>query len=262
VKGKMGIFKADVDCLGEIFARGLRAGERVSISLISTLSFILDFFFTQEVNNIAKAHNIYVIFSGGDDLTVVGRYDEVIEFAREVNKKFKEWVGYNENIHLSGSLVFFDEKFPIRRGVEVAEEELENVKGYRKDIERCVERGNMVAIFNHVLSWEELDKQLELGEELWNYQRKGLIPASLSHVLLNLYRLSPSFYATEPLSKGSVIIPSPQPYLKYYFARRRELKDSDLLYKLSDEEIFRHIPVAVSMWVMNRKYKKEVSENV
>ena len=253
-KGKMAIFKADVDCLGEIFAKGLKRSGRVTMSLVSTLSFMMDLFFTKEINNIARKNNVYVVFSGGDDLTVVGRYDEVIKFAMDVNRKFRKWTGENKNIHMSGSIVFFDEKFPIRRGADIAEETLEKAKNYRHNINLCAEKGNLVAIFGEVLSWDDLEKQVELADKLLKAQRERRIPSSLSHVLLTLHKLSPEFYATQPLKRGSVVIPSPKPYLRYYFARRN--RDDELLRELSDEKIFRYIPVGVSLWVMNRKYRR------
>ena len=254
-KGRMAIFKADVDCLGEIFAKGLKSAERVTISLVSTLSFMMDLFFTQEINNIASKHNIYVVFSGGDDLTALGRYDEIIEFAKDVNKKFSNWTGYNENIHISGALGFFDEKFPIRRGVDIAEDELENAKNYKK-INKCVEKGDLVSIFGCILPWQDFESQEDLGEKLWNAQKNKVIPSSLSHVLLVLHKFSPEFYASEPISKDKFIMPSPKPYLRYYFARRRSEEGENLLKELSNPKIFQYIPVAVSIWVMNRKYKR------
>ncbi len=258
-KAKIGIFKADVDCLGEIFARGLKNEEKskISISRISMLSFLFDYFFTVKVNEIAKNDDIYIVFSGGDDLTALGRYDKIIQFASDIQEHFKIWMGENPNIHLSAAVLFFDEKFPIRRAVEIADEELEKAKNWKKEFERCVERGNRISIFNHVLPWEDFNVQIKLGRELFEYQKKGIIPSSFSHYLLKLHALSPSFYAKKPLSKGDVILPSPKPYILYYFGRRKKNEEVEkLLTQLLDRHIFHYIPVGVSLWVMYRKYKK------
>lgn len=56
---KIGVLKMDVDNLGEIFYKGFNSNSRLNIYRISSLSFLLDFFFLGLINNIANKFKVY-----------------------------------------------------------------------------------------------------------------------------------------------------------------------------------------------------------
>ena len=66
---------------------------------------------------------IHINYSGGDDLLVLGPYDDIICFAQELRNKFKEWTANNDSINLSGGISIISPKFPIGKAVDMSEVE-------------------------------------------------------------------------------------------------------------------------------------------
>lgn len=120
---------------------------------------------------------IHINYSGGDDLLVVGPYDDIIEFAQEFRNQFKKWTAFNNSINISGGIVITGPKFPIGKAALMADDELEKSKDCGRD---------KITLFNQVLSWESnidrfkgFDELFEFGkylEELYpKYISKGFI---------------------------------------------------------------------------------------
>ena len=122
---RLGILRADVDNLGKLFAQGL--GTDATLSRIASLSFAFSLFFEgwigkmAETRNIAHGDRLYAIYSGGDDLFFVGSWDEVAEFAWEVNEDLKNYVGGHPGIHISGGMTLASEKYPLAKAARDAE---------------------------------------------------------------------------------------------------------------------------------------------
>ena len=90
---KLAILRMDVDNLGDVFTKGLGNDNKYrTFATYSALSSTLDHFFSGYLNSI-RNHTDYkdyvnIIYSGGDDVFVVGRWKEVIAFANEVQRDF------------------------------------------------------------------------------------------------------------------------------------------------------------------------------
>lgn len=114
----LGILRMDVDGLGKRFIEGFN-----SIAEYKTFSNRLVDFFEEETKNIQQepAFKPYlnIIYAGGDDLFVVGRWDKVIDFAerirQETNNRFD-----SDGISISGGIVVVQPKFPISKAAELA----------------------------------------------------------------------------------------------------------------------------------------------
>jgi CRISPR-associated protein Csm1 len=114
---RMGVLRMDVDNLGAVFRRGLPVNKR-SFSRYSTLSRSLDYFFKGYINIIWNQKEDYreftqIIYSGGDDLFIVGKWDILIELANDINQSFRKWTCHNPDITISGGIVFVYPRFPI-----------------------------------------------------------------------------------------------------------------------------------------------------
>ena len=91
---KLAMFKADIDNLGLVFSQSL--GNRMSFSRYADLSHMLHYFFSSFyawfVNSKTDQHGklykerIYTVFSGGDDLCILGSWDTVLQFALDFRK--------------------------------------------------------------------------------------------------------------------------------------------------------------------------------
>lgn len=251
---KLAIFKADIDNLGLIFSLGLEKKLR-SISRITQLSFLLDYFFSIKINEIAKKHNIYVLFSGGDDLTVAGRYDEIIEFAKEIQNKFERWACHNSNVTISGGIEMANYKFPISKLVNCGESSLEKSK----------EKGrNRITLFDVTVEWSLFNILYGLYENIKTYMKEGKITSSLLYKILKIHELTP--YGKKENEEFNIlakkyVIPNPHPYIRYFFSRAWKVKTDEekrkrdkLIETLLKDEIFQNIKIPISLSSLYNRY--------
>lgn len=156
---RLGVLRADVDNLGVVFASGIPE-DKASISRTATLSRALSLFFKKQVNEIFELgqYRLQIIYSGGDDLFVVGNWSDVLHAAIDLRESFLEFTG-NGCLTISAGIGMFDENYPIARmaavvgGLESAAKlhcELD-VGGYMR-------AKNSIALWgpNSVFSWDEL----------------------------------------------------------------------------------------------------------
>ncbi len=143
---KIAVLKMDVDNLGRIFSEGLPEDKR-SLSRYATLSRFMSHFFKNCIRLIAERdeqvvsllknlpkladngkRNLVVVYSGGDDLFIVGAWNDVFEIAFEIRKLFGEYVGWNPNLTISAGFAIFDPKYPLYRMAKITNDRLEKAK--------------------------------------------------------------------------------------------------------------------------------------
>jgi CRISPR-associated protein Csm1 len=129
----LGFLKMDVDNLGELFVFGLKrsdgSGDRDTISRVTTLSRMLDTFFTGRIQHLLqeKFNNCYTVFSGGDDLLVLGPWNEVLDLAVQVNEDFHQWTG-RPDITISGGVLLTHPRYPMYRAAQQVDAQLARSK--------------------------------------------------------------------------------------------------------------------------------------
>ena len=176
---RIGVLRADIDNLGQAFVSGfLRKNEEnptkyLTISRTATLSRSLSLFFKYHLNGIlsgtaslpiqrfsldgshkSEARQVMIIYSGGDDLFLVGAWNEVLECAVDIHKVFAH---YTQNtLTLSAGIGIFDDSYPL---VRMAEETgaLEDAAKHIADGEK-----NAVSLFGadqtaHTYHWDEFE---------------------------------------------------------------------------------------------------------
>lgn len=157
---KIGVLRMDVDDLGKIFSCGLR-GKEGTFSRVATLSRFLNNFFKNVLRSLLEGklnehlsenlpklstrsgkRKVVVVYSGGDDLFVVGAWDQVFEVAFEIWDLFRKYVGYNPNITISAGIGIFSSKYPLYRMARVTgdREEWAKEEGERIGEFECGER--------------------------------------------------------------------------------------------------------------------------
>jgi CRISPR-associated protein Csm1 len=161
---KVGILRMDVDNLGKIFREGLPKEKR-TISRITNLSRFLNYFFkgflnlTGEFNdkhvkgicgNIwgeygrlqkREKRNFTIVYAGGDDLLLIGSWDEIFELAFDINALFGKYVGENDNITISAGFCIFDAKFPFYKMAEISRDKEKKAKDEGRNRIWMFERG-------------------------------------------------------------------------------------------------------------------------
>ena len=112
---RLGVIRADADDLGAAFVSGL-PDCKASIFHTSALSRALSRFFKSDSNRILEqpGYQLQIIYSGGDDLFIVGNWSDTLHAAMDIRNAFVEYTG-NGALTLSAGIGMFDEKHPIAR---------------------------------------------------------------------------------------------------------------------------------------------------
>ena len=143
----LGILRMDVDGLGKRFITGFD-----SISQYKAFSKRLVDFFEEETSKIQQEPifkpYLNIIYAGGDDLFVVGRWDKVIDFAERIRQETKERFG-RDGISISGGIAIVQPKFPISKAAELAGETEDAAKHFH-DGEK-----NAFCMLGKTVSWEQ-----------------------------------------------------------------------------------------------------------
>ena len=66
--------------------------------------------------------NIYTVYSGGDDLVLVGPWETMIVFAIYLNMQFRKYTCSNDAITLSAGLAFVKNRYPVASAIRQADE--------------------------------------------------------------------------------------------------------------------------------------------
>jgi CRISPR-associated protein Csm1 len=146
----LGVLRMDVDNLGLIFIKGL-PDEDKSFAAYATLSFLLDYFFSGYLNTIRNDEkfkdDVNILYSGGDDVFAVGRWDKLILFAEQIRKDFHKFVG-RDDISISGGIVIVNDKYPIAKAAELAGEAESAAKTFNNGVK------NAFNLFGETMSWK------------------------------------------------------------------------------------------------------------
>lgn len=183
---RVGVLRMDVDNLGAIFGQYLRG----SMVQVSTLSAALDLFFGAYLNHICDEvgaqgehrNVIYAIYSGGDDLFIVGSWELMPRLAERIHDDFATYVGHNPHVRISAGITLEGRKFPLYRAAERAGEALDNeAKEYKRKVNGQEREKDAICLLGQVVGWEDwklVAEQMELLVEL--------IKAGMPHGLLQM----------------------------------------------------------------------------
>ena len=161
---RLGVLRADVDNLGAIFANGFPAN-KASISRTATLSRNLSYFFKKRINTIMEEgkYQLQIIYSGGDDLFIVGNWSDVLYAALDINKAFREFTG-NGCLTISAGIGMFQPKYPIARMAEQTGDLEDAAKLFTKELpDKTVTMKNALALWHEetVFDWNTFITTIE-----------------------------------------------------------------------------------------------------
>lgn len=127
---RLGVLRMDVDNLGSIFQHGI-SPDRSTLSRYAALSRSFDYFFSGYLNTIwreTNPHQSFIIYSGGDDLFIIGSWETMIDIAKRIQSDFKSFTCNNPNFTLSGGISLVRDTFPIMKAAEFSDQEEKNAK--------------------------------------------------------------------------------------------------------------------------------------
>jgi CRISPR-associated protein Csm1 len=150
---RFGVLRMDVDGLGNVFSSVFEGYG--SLSHYASLSRHMDWFFKGYLNTIwnettERRENTQIIYSGGDDLFLVGKWDLIIEFAERIREDFTAWTCNNPQLSISGGIAVVTAKFPISKSAIMAGDAEDKAKDYIFD----GKQKNSITIFGETLNWD------------------------------------------------------------------------------------------------------------
>lgn len=173
----LGVLRMDVDGLGKKFIQS----SFKSISEYKKFSKRLDDFFGDELQKIQNDNGfrefLNIVYAGGDDIFVVGKWNKVIDFAEVVSTKFKSYIN-DGALSISGGVAIVGPKFPIAKAAELA--------GDAEDIAKKYNNGqkNAFCLFNTAISWNKDFEYVKRFKILLYDHCKNGMPHSILHKLM------------------------------------------------------------------------------
>ena len=135
---RIAVLRADVDNLGQTFIAGFEESQK-TLSRMAALSRQLSLFFKNYINGILKegkasilapagSRKVTIVYSGGDDLFLVGAWNEIIAVAIDIHNALEEFaIG---SLHISAGIGVFSAKYPLSVCAREVEQLEENAKKY------------------------------------------------------------------------------------------------------------------------------------
>lgn len=172
---RLAVMRADVDNLGQAFVSGFEnsksknSDQYVTLSRTATFSRKLSMFFKLHINEIlangeftmssakeAGKRNALIVYSGGDDLFVIGSWDDIVEFSVDLSRKFKKFS--QDTLTVSAGIDLYPEKYPVAV--------MARKTGELEEVSKGMDGKNAVTIADEVNSykWKDLDEKV-FGEK-------------------------------------------------------------------------------------------------
>jgi CRISPR-associated protein Csm1 len=197
---RVGVLRMDVDSLGDLFRAGFQSSDgtsRASLTRVANLSGALSLFFEGWVGELCRRQNerdirsipdprqagrrnkvqtVYAVYSGGDDLFIVGSWDILPKLAQTIRDDFRRFAGDNASVHISAGITLHSGKYPLYLAAEEAESALEKAK--------AVDGKDSINFLGQSVRWRKWPTVLSHQERLLY-----LLEAEVSRSILQLLSL-------------------------------------------------------------------------
>ena len=236
----LGVIKADVDNMGNIIKN---SDITDNFENFDRFSKGLDAFFSLYVPSLLrkKYRNIYTVFAGGDDLFLIGAWDEVMEFAREIQKEFKIYV--NNALSISFGIAIAKPSTPVSYLATHTEELLENSKEIDANKDALSIWGETVKWKSYIKVFEALQKAFEEYQELETS---------------TIYRFLKFCEMSKKAKEGDVKETIWKSKLNYLFSRNLDMKKDSALMEVLGKHIEEY-PSQTKLFLSEFVYKRRVA---
>jgi len=185
----LGVLKADADSLGQAIARRLEG--TADAAPLRGLSDGLDEFFSGTIedrlrNAADPFKNIYTVFSGGDDLLMVGPWDIMLDFAASMRQEFVRRF-QADGLTISAALSIIKPKYPIRLAAAQAEDLLHDAKTLVAS--GAAQAKDQFAALGQIWKWTRHQPIIQTGRQLADWADAGVIKSAWLRTLLELILL-------------------------------------------------------------------------
>ncbi len=191
----LGCLRMDVDDLGKLFTSKLKNYE---LAVLSYISRTLNYFFKVVLNDICRG-NVYgkyettdlttkgykerngryvsVIYSGGDDLFILGAWDETAELAFDIQRGFDsyqtEYIGkiYEDiKLTISAGLTVYKDKYPLYQMAKFSKEALEDAKTFKYSKEDKSQKNKVCLFYSPIYKYKSNNLNIEAKKNIENKQ--------------------------------------------------------------------------------------------
>lgn len=261
---RLGVMRADVDNLGSIFSKGIPK-EYNSISRTATLSRQLNMFFKYYINKLCANYNIVIVYSGGDDVFIVGSWNDVLKFSKELRTAFGKYTC--NKLTFSVGIGLFSPSYPVYKMAELT--------GLLEEFAKNTQNKNSIALFGEgtkikgtnfeklkfVYSWQDFKyieqtiariKTLCYFKEEDKDDNKILFSTSIMYKLLNLIESEDNINLARFAYTIARIEPQKKEHLKEKFLILKKL-----LYDLYKNDKLKLLAILNLIIYEHRNNKKE-----
>ena len=178
----LAVFMADVDRLGRLFAD--RTGPRWSLARTACLSRMVDGYFSIRLPDVLEREwaNVYTVYAGGDDLLLLGPWQDMFEFATRLREDFDLFSLGNPAVTLSAAIALFDVKSPVSAAAREARRRLSEVKAGG--------RNGISAVEGAPMSWDVYRRAIESAGQLDGFLQDGTLSTAALYRFLALSEAS------------------------------------------------------------------------
>ena len=245
---RLAVLRADVDNLGQAFVAGFD-DKNTSISRTATFSRKLSEFFKLHINYILQnpqfsfgndapqQRNALIVYSGGDDVFLIGAWDDVIGFAIDLQNSMQKYT--QGTLTISAGIGLYPEKYPVSA--------MAYETGLLEELSKGKDGKNAVTLFEgeHTYHWDCFRDKV-IGEKL---------------DLINRY------FAINHLERGNSMLYKLLEYIRslkedkinlaryaYLLARLKPAQDDEE----RKEKIYQEFSQNMYRWIKNEDDRKEL----
>ncbi|HSW62243.1 MAG TPA: type III-A CRISPR-associated protein Cas10/Csm1 [Dissulfurispiraceae bacterium] len=192
----MGVLKADVDNLGQIFGKGL--GKSQSISRTATMSRQMNNFFAIHLPSLLQKEypDTYTLFAGGDDLFLIGPWRQMFALARRLRDDFSRYTCDNKQITFSAGIALHKPGEPVHALAGTAETALQQAKDGGR---------NSVTMFGMTVKWDELSLLVQVKDKLETWLQSGVMNKAMLYRLNKLVEMAEKEQRVNSASRGVLL---------------------------------------------------------
>jgi CRISPR-associated protein Csm1 len=150
------------------------------------LSSLLNLFFADAANRLVSESfaSIYPVYGGGDDLFVVGPWNEVLDFALKLREKLKQAAG--DDLTFSAGVSLSKPREHVLTQAKLALRELDSAKkeaGHGRSFGR-----DQIRALGVTADWDTFAKLLPVAKQVTGWAERKEIPSSFLQQMLHLHQ--------------------------------------------------------------------------
>ncbi len=216
----LAVLKADVDSMGQFLQE---SDITDSFENFDTFSRTLDNFFSLYIPKLMrkKYQNTYTVFAGGDDLFLIGAWNDILKLSRTIQEAFRIFI--KGKLSISFGIALVKPSHPISHLADYTEHLLKQAKFIDKD-------KNAITLFNETVKWEAYLKTFDKLSTSFQILKTADIKTAFLYRLLEIVDMS-----KKVKYEGNVESTIWRSKLSYSFYRNMDKKYEELLRVLNEE---------------------------